>query len=170
MRVDALNHLPEAEAREGLLRCCGSRAWAQGMLRARPFADERALLEAAERVWRELGRADWLEAFAHHPRIGERQLREKFAATAAWASQEQKGTQGASEQTLRELASGNAEYERRFGHVFLVCATGRTADELLRLLRQRIDNPAETELGIAAGEQAKITALRLKKWMEQTQP
>ena len=165
MTLDEFNRLSEMEATQGLMLCCGSKAWAGQMAGRRPFGAVEALLEASDAVWFSLARSDWLEAFSHHPRIGEKQLREKFAATAAWASQEQKGTAGASEGVLKALADGNAEYEKQFGHVFLICATGRTADEMLRALEQRMNNGPERELKIAAGEQARITQIRLKKWL-----
>jgi 2-oxo-4-hydroxy-4-carboxy-5-ureidoimidazoline decarboxylase len=135
------------------------------MASARPFADLPELLSEAERVWNALGPADWLEAFSHHPRIGD--LRAKFGTpdprVAKWAAQEQKGAAGASEETLRRLADGNAAYERKFGYIFLVCATGKTAEEMLGLLESRLGNEPGRELGIAASEQAKITRIRLEK-------
>lgn len=166
----ALNQLKPSEAEAALLKCCGSRAWASRMCQARPFRDKQALFEAADRIWNELGKENWLEAFSHHPRIGERQLREKFASTSAWAHQEQKGTKGASEQTLQALARGNQDYEKRFGHVFLICATGKSADEMLAALEARIENVPATELRIAAGEQAKITRIRLEKLLNESGP
>ena len=147
------------------MKCCGSSRWAREMAGRRPFRTFEELSGAADEVWFSLSREDWLEAFSHHPRIGEKQLREKFAATAGWAEQEQKGTAGASENILKALAQGNAEYEKRFGHVFLICATGKGADEMLFALDQRMNNGPERELKIAAGEQAKITQIRMKKWM-----
>jgi 2-oxo-4-hydroxy-4-carboxy-5-ureidoimidazoline decarboxylase len=100
----------------------------------------------------------------HHPRIGDvSKLREKYKATATWSSQEQRGVQEASEEVLQGLADGNREYEARFGFIFLVCATGKSAGEMLALLRERMNNEPEAELRIAAGEQAKITRIRLEK-------
>lgn len=145
--------------------CCGSVQWARTMAARRPFPAGSALLEAADQVWFALSNEAWREAFGHHPRIGERQLREKFASTAAWAAQEQKGAAAASEATLKSLAEGNAEYEKRFGHVFLICATGRSAEDMLYALEKRMNNGPERELKIAAQEQAKITRLRLMKWL-----
>jgi 2-oxo-4-hydroxy-4-carboxy-5-ureidoimidazoline decarboxylase len=159
-----LNDLPAAEARDELLRCCGSSRWAEAMTAKRPCADAPALFEAAERVWWGLEPADWREAFAHHPRIGDREaLRARFAATREWAAGEQAGVGSASEDVLTALAEGNAAYESRFGYIFIVCATGRTAPEMLALLRERLPHEAQDELRIAAGEQAKITRLRLEK-------
>ena len=164
MNIAAFNALCDADARAALLRCCGSRRWADAMLARRPFASMADLLAAADAVWAGLDRADWLEAFAAHPRIGDLGgLRKKFAATAHWSAGEQAGVAGAGEDVLRELAEGNRRYEERFGHIFIVCATGKTAAEMLRLLRARLPNEPAAELAVAAAEQAKITRLRLEK-------
>ena len=138
-----------------LKSCCGSQRWAEAVANARPFASWDALVETANRVWSALDARDWLEAFSAHPRIGERK--------AGWAAQEQSGTRGASEETMRALADENRAYEQKFGFLYLVCATGRSADEMLAGLRARMQNDRDTELRIAAAEQAKITALRLEK-------
>ena len=164
MNIAAFNALCDADARAALLSCCGSRRWADAMLARRPFASMADLLAAADAVWAGLDRADWLEAFAAHPRIGDLGgLRKKFAATAHWSAGEQAGVAGAGEDVLRELAEGNRRYEERFGHIFIVCATGKTAAEMLRLLRARLPNEPAAELAVAAAEQAKITRLRLEK-------
>lgn len=164
MTLEELNSLPREKAEAELLRCCGSSAWAAKMASSRPFRDEDALFSRADQLWSGLGRKDYLEAFTHHPRIGDvSKLRQRFAATAGWSSEEQKGVGGASEETLQALAKGNLEYEEKFGFIFLVCATGRSADEMLALLRARMPNPSDRELQIAAGEQAKITRIRLEK-------
>ena len=158
------NDMPDAAARAALVQCCGSSRWVQAMLARRPFADTAAVFAAADEIDRTLTRTDWLEAFAAHPKIGDlASLRTKFATTAHLTSHEQQGVQQAAEATLLGLAEGNAAYEDRFGHIFIVCATGKTADEMLAMLRARLPNDAETELRIAAGEQAKITRLRLEK-------
>ncbi|MGH7644498.1 MAG: 2-oxo-4-hydroxy-4-carboxy-5-ureidoimidazoline decarboxylase [Gemmatimonadales bacterium] len=162
--AEHLNAVDDGAARDALARCCGARRWVDGMLAARPFASDRAVLEAADRLWWALGRADWLEAFARHPRIGERDTGEpRQAATRDWARGEQAGVEVAGADTRRALAAGNEEYERRFGHVFLICATGRGAREMLRELRRRLENDPARELQVAAGEQAKITRIRLEK-------
>ena len=153
-----LNSLPAVAARSALGRCCGARRWVDTMLAARPFASDAELWATAERVWWGLGRADWLEAFAAHPRIGAR-----VGAGMDWARREQAGAAGAAEATLAALAQGNVTYEERFGHVFLISATGKTADEMLGALRGRLTNDPATELRVAAEEQAKITRLRLDK-------
>jgi 2-oxo-4-hydroxy-4-carboxy-5-ureidoimidazoline decarboxylase len=122
------------------------------------------MLAASDRVWERLERVDRLEAFAAHPKIGDLEgLRLKYATTADWASGEQSGVAGASEQTLRALAEGNREYEARFGYLFIVCASGKTADEMLGLLRSRLRNDPAAEQSVASAEQALITRLRLRK-------
>jgi OHCU decarboxylase len=151
-----LNALSDEPARAALARCCGARRWVDAMLAARPFGSDAELLATAERAWWDLGRADWLEAFADHSRIGER-------AKTDWARREQAGVDGAEEATRAALARGNRDYEARFGHVFLICATGRGPAEMLDALRSRLANDPATELRIAAEEQAKIIRLRIDK-------
>ncbi|MBU8899456.1 2-oxo-4-hydroxy-4-carboxy-5-ureidoimidazoline decarboxylase [Corallococcus sp. H22C18031201] len=159
-----LNTLPVAEARAEMLRCCGSSRWADAMVRARPFRDASHLYGEAQWLWEQTGPDDWHEAFQHHPRIGDgAALRQRFASTATWTSREQAGVGGASEVVLAGLAEGNREYERRFGFIFLVCASGKGAEEMLATLRERLDHAPDDELRIAAAEQAKITRLRLEK-------
>ncbi len=162
-----LNAWPLERARAELLRCCGSARWADRMAAERPFNDEKALFASAERVWSALDPRDWEEAFRHHPRIGGKDaLREKFAATRAWAQGEQAGVRAADEAVLDGLAEGNRLYEERFGRLFIVCATGKSAAEMLALLRERLSSAPEAELAVAAGEQAKITRLRLEKLLK----
>jgi 2-oxo-4-hydroxy-4-carboxy-5-ureidoimidazoline decarboxylase len=148
-----------------LRRCCGAERWARAMAARRPFGDDAALLAAADEVWAAMDRADVLEAFTHHPRIGADMdaLRAKFRATADWSAAEQAGAAGASDEVLRALGDGNLRYEAKFGHIFIVCATGKTAAEMLALLEARMPNDPEVELRVAAGEQAKITKIRLEK-------
>ena len=162
--LDRLNALEEAKAFAELLRCCGSRRWAGRMAGLRPFDSEAALLEAADSVWMGLDVADRLEAFAAHPRIGDLDsLRVRFASTASWASHEQSGVSAAGDSTLRALADGNRDYEAKFGHIFIVCATGKSAGEMLTLLRERLGNDPEAERAVASEEQAKIARIRLRK-------
>jgi 2-oxo-4-hydroxy-4-carboxy-5-ureidoimidazoline decarboxylase len=162
--LSRLNALAAPEAREALRWCCGASRWVDAMAARRPFPDAHALFAAADEVWAGLGPADWSEAFSHHPRIGDKgALRERFAATRHWAAGEQSGVSAASEEVLDALARGNRDYEARFGHIFIVCATGKGADEMLGLLRQRLGNDPEAEARIAAAEQAKITRIRLEK-------
>jgi 2-oxo-4-hydroxy-4-carboxy-5-ureidoimidazoline decarboxylase len=163
MNVNQINAWTDHVAGEAFRHCCGSVRWSELMAKMRPFDCEAALYEAADRIWWGLGHADWLEAFAAHPKIGDlAALRAKFAATA-WAAREQAAVIGASDDLLRELAEENHRYEDRFGYIFIVCATGKTADEMLALLKARLGNDAGDEIKVAAGEQAKITRIRLEK-------
>lgn len=151
-----LNTLSPEVARAALGECCGASAWVERMAGGRPFASDAALFEAADRIWWALAPGDWLEAFARHPRIGERN-------GGAWSTQEQSAASSATDATRKALAQGNREYEKRFGHVFLICATGLSADQMLGELTRRLANDPARELHLAAAEQAKITRLRLEK-------
>jgi 2-oxo-4-hydroxy-4-carboxy-5-ureidoimidazoline decarboxylase len=163
-----LNAASEADAAAALFRACGCAGWAKAVAGARPYATPDALFAAAEREWAKASRADILEAFTHHPRIGDRaSLRARFPTTHGWSADEQKGASSASEKVLDDLAEGNREYESRFGHIFIVCASGKTAGEMLALLRARVGNDPDDELKIAAGEQMKITRLRLEKLLNE---
>lgn len=163
MTLGELNALEPAAAREAFLRCCGSSRWAESMAAERPFAAKDDLLDAADRVWTSLQPGDWEEAFAAHPRLGDMAaLKRKFSGKE-WASQEQAGAADAPEATLKALSEGNAAYEKRFGRVFLLCATGKSAEEMLESLRARLENDPGRELLAAAGEQSKITRIRLEK-------
>lgn len=163
--IEGFNALRPSEAHEALERCCGAHRWVEGMIAARPFASPQAMFDAADRIWKHMGRHDILEAFDHHPRIGQdvASLRKKFASTAGWASQEQAGAASATEETLQGLAQGNKDYEAKFGHIFIVCASGKSAAEMLALLQGRLGNEPEAELAVAAEEQRKITRIRLEK-------
>jgi allantoicase len=145
---------------EQLTRCCGCARWAQGMAALQPFEDRAALLRAADRVWWSLGEADHLEAFGAHPKIGQK-------ASSAWSQKEQAGAADAQAQTLAELAELNQRYEAKHGFIFIVCASGRSADAMLADLRMREGRDRATELRTAAEEQAKITRLRLAKLLEE---
>jgi OHCU decarboxylase len=162
-----LNSLSAAEAETELLKCCGSTVWARTLSARRPFGDAPELLAAADEVWWRLSERDWLEAFAAHPRIGGRgssdAARAQHAQAEGWSEQEQAGARTAAQATLDELAAANRAYEEKFGHIFIVCATGKTAGEMLALLRARLPNEADAELRTAAAEQGKITRLRLEK-------
>ncbi|MEE2901433.1 MAG: allantoicase [Myxococcota bacterium] len=166
--TEYLNQLSPEQAAEALLKCCGSTEWARRMTAARPFAHEQALFARANEYWWSLTVNDWKEAYSHHPAIGadKEALRKKFAKTETWSTEEQSGVNNASEETLSALASGNQEYLDKFGYVFLVCATGKSADEMLSLLRKRLPNDADNEIRKAAAEQAKITEIRLHKLKE----
>jgi allantoicase len=164
-RVYRLDTLLHHEAEAELLACCGARAWAAGMAARRPFGSLAAVLAAADEVWRGLAPSDWLEAFKAHPRIGEKKAERPTddARAQGWAAGEQGGVAVAAAETLHALAEGNRAYDERFGHIFIVCATGKSADEMLALLRARVGNEPATELAIAAEEQRKITRIRLEK-------
>ena len=159
MTLDELNALPPGEAERTLLQCSGSRRWARQMASGRPFATRDALFQAADRIWWTLDPDDWHEAFAAHPRIGERR-------GTGWSRQEQSGAYSAAETTQAELATVNEAYEARFGYIFIVCATGRSGDEMLALARRRLQNDAASELRAAATEQAAIARLRLAKLVD----
>lgn len=168
MTIPQLNAASADEAAGALTRCCGASAWVRGMLAARPFENSAALHAAADACAARLGDADWLEAFSHHPRIGDMSsLRAKFASTATWAGGEQAGAASAAEEVLAALGAGNREYEERFGFLFIVCATGRSAAEMLALLRERLPNDRAQELRIAAAQQMQITHLRLDKLLSE---
>jgi len=150
------------EARRILARACGSSRWVDRMLELRPFAGRAELLSAARQVWDDLGAEDWREAFSHHPQIGDRATLEKrFPATHDLSAREQAGIGAASGDVLGRLAAANQEYLARFGYIFIVCASGRGAEEMLGILQNRLENDPAAELQIAAREQAAITALRL---------
>jgi OHCU decarboxylase len=204
MRLDELNTLDSASAERELLRCCGSTRWAREMAAARPFDDADAMVRTSDQIWSSLDRADWLEAFAAHPRIGNqtaapaatpsgpplgvsdssRRLGGVPNAAAAvacpwgpgasaetvdtktresWSTHEQAGVARASDEVRQRLAARNRDYEARFGYIFIVCATGKSADEMLSMLERRLTNEECRELGIAAEEQRKITNLRMAK-------
>jgi allantoinase len=160
----AIARLGLAEARPLLAAACGSAAWVDRLLAGWPYASAGALFAAAEEEFERLDEAGWREAFAAHPRLGDREaLLRRHAATASLERSEQSGAAADDEATLAALAAGNRAYEARFGHVFLLCATGRSAREMLAALESRIANGPARELAIAAEEQRKITALRLAK-------
>ena len=160
------NDLSAQEAAEQVLPCCGSSAWARELAACRPLRDEAALIAASDEIWRRLQADDWLEAFSKHPRIGERKAPPTAPSqSASWSAQEQKNVADAAESVQRALAQANREYEQRFGRVFIVCATGKSAQEMLDILRRRMQNDDATELHAAAEEQLKITNIRLKKWL-----
>jgi 2-oxo-4-hydroxy-4-carboxy-5-ureidoimidazoline decarboxylase len=159
-----LNEMSFAESEAAFSRCCGSQRWAEMMAGLRPFANRKELLAASDAVCANLARVDWLEAFAAHPRIGDLEaLRKKFAKTTAWCANEQAGVAEASDTVLQALADGNRRYEDRFGYLFIVCATGKSATQMLEILQMRLQNSPADEFVIAAAEQTKITRLRLEK-------
>lgn len=161
------NELPAAEAAEELLPCCGSQRWARALVRLRPFGGCEDLVRKSEEVWPALEPADWDEAFSSHPRIGEKKVPDSATATSArWSSQEQSGVELSGEDIQERLRRANGEYERRFGRVYIVCATGKSAEQMLAILERRLKNDEAEELQEAAEEQRQITQLRLRKWLE----
>lgn len=165
--IERLNGLPREEAEGELLKCCGSSRWAHEVASRRPFGSAEELMSVADEVWWSLDAADWLEAFSRHPRIGE----QKAAAgqteqERAWSAKEQSGMSEADEAAREELARLNRVYAEKFGHIFIVCASGKRPAEMLALLRARLDNDAETEIKVAAEEQRRITRLRLEKLLD----
>ncbi len=165
--IDQFNTLSDADCRADLVRCCGATRWVDGMLAARPFTSWGAVYQTACQIWWSLDPADWREAFDHHPQIGGdlAKLREKFASTVAWSAGEQSGVQQANEETLKTLAQGNRDYLAKFGYIFIVCATGKSAAEMSAILQARLPQDPTWEIFIAAEEQRKITFLRLEKWI-----
>ena len=167
MTLDEFNRLPATEAATALAQCCAAQDWVSGMVEARPFADAAQVLQAADRIWQGMDERNLLQAFEAHPQIGNvASLLEKYASTKAMAAGEQSAIATASEETLHELARSNRAYLAKFGFIFIVCATGKSAQEMLELLLARLPNSREQELRNAAEEQRKITAIRLKKLLE----
>lgn len=162
MTLAEFNALPPARAEAILMDCCGCARWAMNVTVQRPFASMKALFDAADQNMQTLSREDWLEAFSHHPQIGE-----KAAAGSEshrrWATGEQAGARVATEDVKTRLARGNREYYSKFGYIYIVCATGKSAEEMLALLEERLQNDAARELPIAAEQQRRITRVRLEK-------
>ena len=169
--LQRLNALPAPDAEAELRPCCGSARWARELAARRPFRDRDELCSAADDIWRRLESSDWLEAFASHPKIGEKKPAAKTESakpqsalvSTKWSAQEQSGVANTPPNVMERLAEGNREYERSFGYIFIVCATGKTAEEMLALLEQRLQNDPSAELRVAAEEQRRIMQLRLEK-------
>lgn len=165
--LNLFNALPSQEAQNELLKCCGSKRWAQQMELRRPFAAVEELIQSAEKIWWSLDSDDWLEAFRSHPKIGEKKAAQQTSAAAvAWSGREQAGVSQASDAAMKLLAELNHRYEEKFGFIYIVCATGKSSEELLEILRRRLPNDPDRELRTAAAEQAQITKLRLSKLIE----
>jgi OHCU decarboxylase len=166
-KLEQLNQAASETTKTDFLNCCGSQTWARMMVESRPFTNVSALLKQAEQIWQNLEAANWLEAFAAHPKIGERRAAPKQQAQSAeWSHGEQSGTRIAADSVLNSLAEANRLYEEKFGFIFIVCATGKSAEEMLDLCRLRLNNNADSEIRIAADEQRKITEIRLKKLLD----
>jgi OHCU decarboxylase len=168
VKIEDLNKMESPEADLRFRDCCGSREWARRMAEARPFNTSEELIAAAETIWNALAPADWLEAFSAHPKIGAKKAAPaQQAQSAEWSKGEQAGMDSAETHVKDELADANRLYEKKFGYIFIVCATGKTAGEMLALCRARLDNSPGTELPVAAEEQRKITEIRLLKLIEE---
>jgi allantoicase len=166
--IARLNHLSRKQAAAALYDCCSSKKWVERVLEQRPFADAAALLDAAEEVFHTLGRKDWLAILRSHPAIGATKAKAKQTATArGWSAGEQSLAQKAAPEMLAVLAAANEAYEATFGHVFLICATGKSSEQILKSLQERLGHDADTEMRIAGEEQRKITRLRLEKLLGQ---
>lgn len=166
MDIADFNAMNDQQARVALTRCCGSSRWVEEMMKRRPFHTFAELFQAADDVWWSLERSDWLEAFDHHPKIGDlKALRQKFAATADLSSQEQSAVNEASETVLQGLAHGNAAYLEKFGYIFIVKAAGKSASEMLTALQKRLRNDPDTEIIIAADQNKQIMSQRLSRWV-----
>ena len=162
MTLAEFNALPSAQAESLLMDCCGSARWASGVASRRPFATVEALHKTADATWWKLERADWLEAFSHHPQIGDKPASGSESARQ-WAAGEQAGARSASEDVKARLARANRAYFEKFGYIYIVCATGKTAEGMLAILNQRLQNDLASELSIAAEQQRLITRIRLDK-------
>jgi 2-oxo-4-hydroxy-4-carboxy-5-ureidoimidazoline decarboxylase len=164
--LDRWNVLAPAEAAAEILPCCGSSQWANILTQQRPFADAALLFAASDQVWAQLDPADWNEAFRSHPRIGEKKAPESATLRSAqWSGREQAGVVTAGVDVQEQLKRANAAYEARFGRIYIVCATGKSAEEMLAILERRLDNNDEAELHEAVEQQRQITQLRLRKWL-----
>lgn len=164
-----LNALAPEAARTELLKCCCATQWATAVEKGRPYSNLEQLIAHANEVWWKLDQGDWLGAFRSHPKIGEKKTANAVSAQSQqWSAQEQQGVEHAAREAIEKLARLNRNYEEKFGFIFIVCATGKSSDEILALLEQRLQNDAAVELPIAAAEQAKITELRLRKLLERS--
>ena len=164
MTLNDFNNQPKEIAFQEVFNCCGSTFWANQIVTSRPFSTVEKLKFVSDEIWKNISVENIFEAFTHHPKIGDKKsLEKKFASTSIWATNEQSGVDKAENNILEELTKGNMEYENKFGFIFIVCATGKTADEMLKLLNERLPNSIHEEIKIAAGEQNKITHLRIDK-------
>lgn len=162
--LDWLNSLSQEQAANELLQCCGSKRWVEAVVSRRPYSSLETLLTTADEVWWSLQPGDWLEAFQSHPKIGERKAATSVSEQSRqWSGQEQAGVSDASRDIVDSLAVLNQAYDEKFGFIFIICATGKSSEEMLSALRARLANDRPAELPIAAAEQGKITQLRLKK-------
>lgn len=164
MTLEEFNNQTKDKASADLFKCCGSTRWLDKLMKQFPFVSIEDLKISSDRTWFSCSEKDWLEAFSHHPKIGQNKVEnEKFSSTKEWAEQEQSNVKNANKIVIAELAEANKLYEKFFGFIFIVCATGKSAQEILEILNERLNNPPAKELHIAAGEQNKITHLRIDK-------
>lgn len=164
MTIQQFNNSAIQQLKEQLFKCCGCTVWVDLLAKKFPYNSVTKLKAESDKIWSSLSKADWLEAFTHHPKIGDvKSLEKKFASTAQWAIGEQASVGAATQIVLQKLKKMNDAYEKKFGYIFIVCATGKSADEMLAILKSRITNSAEEEIKIAAAEQNKITHLRIDK-------
>lgn len=166
MTIDQLNALPPRDAVEAFQACCGTTWWCEQMAACRPFDDVAQVHDAADAIFEQMGEGHWMQAFAAHPKIGDmNSLRMKFAGNKQWSAGEQAGVNEADDAVLHDLSRGNDVYEKRFGYIFIVCASGLSAEQMLSMLQKRLRNDPHTEAAIASDEQTKITHLRLDKML-----
>lgn len=164
-RLAEWNAADDSAALEALMACCGARRWARALVAQRPFDSVYQLSKEAERVWGMMDETDWIEAFGCHPRVGERKNDDTTAQAVKWSRQEQASAAEAAEQVLMQLADGNRRYEERFGFTYIVCATGKSAEEMLAILQRRLNRDRNVELHEAAEQQRQIMQIRLGKWL-----
>ncbi len=160
------NQLPEVDALAPVLACCGSQAFAAAVARSRPYGDIDSLLARADNIWWSLNESDWLQAFAGHPRIGEAPANTSHQFSA-WSKQEQSKASTAAESILDAISAKNRDYKARHGFIYIVCASGKSAEELLTILDHRLNNSTEAEIREAAEQQRQITHIRIRKWLSQ---
>lgn len=167
MTLKEINSIQSEKLYEALETCCGAKHWVKQMVSKVPYNSKKELFDWADRIWENADKSDWLEAFTRHPKIGDiDSLEEKFANTKKWAASEQSGVRLAEREILKALAEANVTYEAKFGYIFIVCATGKSATEMLDLLNERLSNSKEEEILIAMKEQQKITKIRLEKLLD----
>lgn len=161
------NSLDLAAATREALPCCGSHAWATALASARPIEDAESLVETSSSIWRGLPEEAWREAFDSHPRIGQNHSQAQTTEESLrWSAQEQRAALSKDEAAKLALEDANRRYEERFGRIFIVCASGKTSNEILSILKARMQNDSATELREAAEQQRQITQLRLHRWLE----
>ena len=165
--LERINQASTSEAESMFEDCCGSGTWASMMTMVRPFESQAEVLNIAAAVWHDLQTDDWLEAFSSHPQIGEsKPALAQQAQSSEWSTSEQAGINSADVSVRKELADANRAYYEKHGFIFIVCATGKSAREMLELCRERLGNDRDTELALAAAEQEKITEIRLRKLLD----